>query len=261
MSETVRTLQRRFARLLFDEAEATSFSAEVRSDELASAEERLSVYAHMYRARLIEVLGEVYPLTRALVGEDELDTLAARYVHAHPSRTPSLRAYGGELSRFLAEHEVRPAAAASLAALEWARYDVFDALDEPVLTREHMAALGPEAIAGVRLRSVVASALVPCTHTIDALYLAVSAGEPPPAAAATPCVFLVWRESPQVFHRLVSSDEAALLRRVATGTTLGLLCEALAEKHAGSIEAAAAEVFALVGRWIADGLLAHVSDD
>jgi hypothetical protein len=260
MSETVRTLQRRFARLLFDEAEPATFSDEVRSDGIASADERLSVYAHMYRARLIEVLGEVYPLTRGLVGEDEFDALAARYVHAHPSRTPSLRAYGGELSRFLAEVEVAPAEAASLAALEWARYDVFDALDEPTLTREDMAALGP-GIATAPLRSIVASALVPCAHTIDALYLALAAGNTPPVAAATPCVLLVWRESPQVFHRVVSSREAELLRRVASGTTLGLLCEALAEKHAGSVEAAAAEVFALVGRWIADGLLAQASDD
>jgi hypothetical protein len=255
VSEAVRTLQRRFARLLFDEAEPTTFADEVRGDAIASAEERLSVYANMYRVRLIEVLGEVYPLTRALVGEDEFEALAARYVLVHPSRTPSLRDYGGELARFVSGVEDMPAAAASLAALEWARYDLFDVLDETTLTREDLAALGAD-IASAPLRRITASTLVECTHTIDALYLALTADETPPMAAGTPCTFLVWRETPQVFHRVVANDEAALLRRLAAGTTLGLLCEALAEKHAGAIEAAAAEVFALVGRWIADGLLA-----
>jgi hypothetical protein len=256
---SVRDLQRRFGSLLFDEASPDSLASEVVSDARASAEERIAIYAHMYSARLIEVLAEIYPLTQKLVGEDELASIAARYVRAHPSRTPSLRGYGAAMSQFLANPRSDlsvPPEAASLAALEWARYDVFDAVDQVTLTRERMAALG-EAVASAPLRRIAASVLVPVTHAIDATFRALDDAEAAPVAAAEPSTMLVWRESPLVFHRRVAPDEAALLALLGEGTTLGLLCEAMAERHPpDAVDAAAAEAFSLVGRWIADGVLA-----
>jgi hypothetical protein len=66
--------------------------------------------------------------------------------------------------------------------------------------------------------------------------------------------FLVWRQGAKVFHRALDAAEADAVMRLGRGTTLGLLCEARGSAHA-SVEDAAAEVFAWVGRWIADELL------
>lgn len=251
----LRTLQQTFAGVLIDGAPALALEKLVRADDRASAEERVAVYASMYRLRLIEVLGEVYPLTRVLVGEDAFDDIANAYVRAHPSRSPSLRAYGASFDAFLAKVADAHAHAAALARLEWARYDVFDAIDEPVLKREKLAVLAPEAIAEVHLRTIRASQIVACTHDVDGLYRALKEHpeDKPPDAPATPTTLLVWRDPPTIFHRPIGAREARMLALLSEGTSLGLLCEAMADGE--EISVAAAEVFGLVGRWIADGLL------
>jgi len=251
---SLRTLQQTFAGVVIDAAPALALEKLVRADARASAAERVAVYTEMYRLRLVEVLSEVYPLTRVLIGEDTFDAIANDYVRAHPSRSPSLRAYGSTFAAFLA-NAAEDVAAAALAGVEWARYDVFDAVDEPILKREKLAALSPEGIAALQLRTIKASLVVPCTHDLDALYRALKDpdGNTIPDAPAIPTTLLVWRDPPTIFHRLIAAKEAALLALVVEGTSLGLLCETMAGD--GDPNAAAADVFALVGRWIADGLL------
>ncbi len=56
-------------------------------------------------------------------------------------------------------------------------------------------------------------------------------------------------------HRTVDAEERDLLAEAAAGTTVQALCErlAIAEDEAG----AAQKVFHLLGRWLADGLVAR----
>jgi hypothetical protein len=245
-------LQRAFAAVLIDDGPRGALEAAVRGDERASAADRVAVYADMYRLRLLDVLAEVYPRTRELLGEARWDGLAEAYLRLHPSRSPSLRSFGDRLAAHLAAIEA-PVGAPALALLEWARYEVFDARDDKPLLRDQLTGLDAEAIAALPLRAHAASRLIACTHDADALYRGlVHDGA---AATARPTRLLVWRDALTVYHRAVPAGEAALLERVMSGTSLGLLCEAMAADQ--PVEAAAAEVFALVGRWIADGVLAE----
>jgi hypothetical protein len=208
---TLRELQRAFVGALVGDTDVAS----VLGDDRADAQTRLGVYRTMYRLRLVEVLAAIYPRTAEKLGTAWQD-LATHYIYAHPSRSPSLRSYGEHLADVLRGED------AALAALEWARYDVFDAVDELVLTAERARVV----IATVPLQRIAASALT-STH-------------------------LVWREGITVYDRVVGAEESRMLA-VLDGCTLAALCERVAGER--SVDEAAQLIFGYLGRWVADGLL------
>ena len=115
-----------------------------------SAAERLAIYANAYHTRLLECLGEVYPMLKRTLGEEAFDALAFGYLQDYPSRSYTLNELGRHFPGYLQEtrptaHEADaesvPAGSAGsqqgsmedwpdflvdLARLEWAIYDVFD---------------------------------------------------------------------------------------------------------------------------------------
>jgi hypothetical protein len=106
------------------------------------AASRLGIYAHAYYARLIECLGEVFPMLKKFLGDEVFDGFAFDYLQEFPSRSYTLHLLGRhfpdylEKSRPTAEREagVAPLEAGpdwpelliDLARLEWAIYEVFD---------------------------------------------------------------------------------------------------------------------------------------
>src|SRR5664279_4086210 len=54
-------------------------------DERAGADERVAVYAFMYRARLAEALESQFPRLAKLLGAEVFAELCDAYVDAHPS--------------------------------------------------------------------------------------------------------------------------------------------------------------------------------
>jgi hypothetical protein len=245
-------------------------TAIIASDARASAVDRLDVYANMYFFRILDVLRADYPKVAAVLGDAVFHNLATDYLPAHPSRHPSLRFVGAALPGFLGGHAVardRPWLP-ELAALEWARVDVFDRADTPTQTREALATVAPEAFAEIPLRTVAACALVPATHAVEETWRAVEAAgdadtetearphEPPRLADPTHAV-LVWRRGVSVQHRTIVGPERRALDALRAGTTFGALCAALADESE-SEEAAARLAVQLLGQWLADELLARV---
>jgi hypothetical protein len=231
----------------------------VAGDARASAVERLDVYANMYFFRILDVLHADYPKLRAVLGDDAFHNLATEYLAAKPSRHPSLRFVGAALPAFLAAHasgRERPWLA-ELAALEWARVDVFDREDEPPLTRETVAATPPDAFPELRLATLAALELVPAAWTVEATWRALEGGgdAAEPARAAPGHALVVWRRGVTVHHRAADAREAAALALVRGGATFGALCTALGETAASEEEAAGLAV-QLLGTWLADELLA-----
>jgi hypothetical protein len=227
-------------------------------DDRASAVERLDVYANMYFFRIRDVLADYFPKLRGVLGEAAFHDLVTGYLVAHPSRHPSLRNVGRALPAFLAAPA--PAARepwlAELAALEWARLDVFDRADAAPLSREALAALEPAAFATLPLALVPAHEVVPTRHAVEETWRALEAGGPavvPPAAAADHAL-LVWRRGVVVHHRPTAGPEAAALAVARDGCTFGALCAELGRDRPD--DEAAGLAAGLLGRWIADELLA-----
>jgi hypothetical protein len=239
------------------EAEAAAGALAV-GDARASAVERLDVYANMYFFRILDALRADYPKLLAVVGDDAFHDLATGYLLAHPSRHPSLRFVGAAMPAFVAQHGLardRPWLA-ELAALEWARVDVFDRPDAAPLAREALAAVAPDDFASIALAPVPAFALVPVSWNVEQLWReiedgAADAGTPAPAGHT----LVVWRRGVTVHHRAADGDEALALAQLADGTTFGALCATLAERL-GADDAAAARAVQLLVGWLADELLA-----
>jgi Putative DNA-binding domain len=230
----------------------------VRGDARASAEERLAVYEFMCRARFGEALASQFPRLAAGLGAEAFADLVADYLADRPSRHPSLREIGRHLPDWLAATRAERPAVAALAALEWARTDVFDLADENVTTLESLRAFPPERFAELPLTLIAAHRFVEVGGGTEALWDGLGAGAPVELdtsfAEATGAVLLVWRQDIAVYHRAVAPDEREALALVAAGTQFGVVCERLAAVHGE--ETAAARAFAWLSTWIADGLLA-----
>jgi hypothetical protein len=221
----------------------------VSSDARRGPAMRLQVYEEMYYLRLREALAAYYPCTAGALGE-RFDDVARAYLSCHPSRHPSLRELGDRLPAFL--RDTSPAAVGrpwlwELAALERARLDVFDALDQPLLSRAGLAALPPAGFAALSVELATAQRRLTCAWDVTRLF-----------AAATDAVsgrfqVLVGRRGAHVYHRRLDALEADLLSRLSIAAPFGQVCEWIAEQVG---EERAAEVgCALLARWGDDELL------
>jgi hypothetical protein len=211
----------------------------------------LGIYAYAYGARLHEALRQDHPKLEAALGAEAFAALVAGYVAARPPRSFTLRDLGVDLARYLddaatAPTPLAPPWAGDLARLERARVEVFDGPDHAALTRDHVAALGPEAIADLHLAWVPASAVVPLAWSVDAVWSALVDATTPPAAVAAPRTALVWRRDLEVIHRTLDPDEAAVAPRLVAGATFAEVCGALAEL----VDDPAPRALALLLRWL-----------
>ena len=219
---------------------------------------RAAIYADMYFLRLQEVLRETFPKLRAVLGDDDFGALCIDYLDACPSRHPSLRFLGNRLAAFLAapadahpRTPELPAWAADLAALEWARHDVFDAADAPLWTIAELQALAPAEFATLPLRLAPGQRRVAVNHAVEEVWRALQKHQPAGGAPPRAGSLLVWRQETIVYHRRLDVPEAALLDQLAAGTSFGAICEQIA----GQASDPAAVAFKLLARWISDGLL------
>lgn len=113
-------------------------SVVTRSRKLDAAD-RLAIYANAYYARLLDCLGEVFPILKRTLGEEVFNGFGFGYLQSYPSQSYTLQHLGQHFITYL--DETRPdnsdsdsdSAAGNwteflidLARLEWTIYDVFD---------------------------------------------------------------------------------------------------------------------------------------
>jgi len=238
--------------------------AAIAGDERASAVERLDVYANMYFFRILDVLRGDYPKVLAVIGDDAFHNLTTDYLQAHPSRHPSLRFVGAALPAFLRAHalsEARPWLH-ELAALEWARVDVFDRADTATLTEAAVHAVSADDFGSIALAPIAALELLPTAFAVGETWRDVEdeRSPTPPRAAPDGQALLVWRRGITVYHRVASPFEHQALRLfLGARTTFGALCAALADGTVGpprTDDQAAIDAVELLSQWLADELLA-----
>lgn len=217
------------------------------------AAHRLRIYADAYRLRLVEVLGNDFPMTRDTLGEGDFAGFAERYLQAHPSTLPSVRHLGSAFAGWLETQADAPPGLHELARFEWLQSAVFDAIDTTALGIDDIAALPVDAWPSLRPR------LRPCVQLLDTERLAIDEGAPTLADGDSPIRWLLWRDADGDVHwRSLEADEAEALHAVSADASFGELCEALSALHGedGALRAAS-----LLKRWLADGLLAAGAND
>jgi len=226
----------------------------------ASAETRLRVYADAVRLRFLEVLGEDYPGVRDMLGETAFERLGRAYADAHPSRHRSIRWFGRELPGFV--HRTSPwreqPVIGEMAAFEWAKGEVVDAADSPVVQVEDIAAIPADRWGSIQPRTVAALRRLPLAWNVPALWSAIDAGETPPAPTRLDHAadWLVWRETVRIRWRSIDSHEAWALDACSNGADFDFICGGLCERVGG--DAAALRAATYLKQWATDGLLASV---
>lgn len=230
---------------------------------LADAPTRLAVYGNAYRARLTEALASNYPALAQLLGTEDFGALAAAYIAAHLSRWPSIRFYGGELSRFLgADPRYRAAPVlAELAAWEWSMTEVFDAADASAVTAQVLARVRPEHWSGLRFELHPAVRRLDLRWNVPPLWKALTGGTERPVSqvAAEPRAWLLWREGLRIVFRSLETAEAAALDGLRDGRSFGDVCLALCA-WAGDEEAPALAA-AYLRAWVESGLIAALRSE
>ena len=222
----------------------------VASDARLDAVGRLEIYADMYRERLRAALAATFPLIAKHLGPEGFAEMAEGYFAVYPSRSPSLRDCGAGFGAFLASR--RAGWLSDLARLEWARHDVFDAADEPILDLASVQALGEAGLAELQLRLVAAQRRLRVAHAVVPAWRALADGADAGAPTRAPGTVLVWRYGVSVFHRALGDEEAYALSLAAGGLRFGALCETLDPTGDADAPLLAAE---LLLRWLTDGLL------
>ena len=209
-----------------------------------AAEERLAIYANMYEARLLEALRADFSQVETYLGSAQFETAAMAYIRRHPPRHYSVSALGANFSRFLAH--IGTGVAADLAALAWARWEAWVAVDVPPVSVQQLAqhASPPEAC----LKFAPTLRIVRARCDVAAHWRAAAEGTTIATTAAHAVTTVaVWRSKHEVCHTTLSPDEAQALRWARAGAPLARVCEAF-----GGPDPIAAAWLA-VGGWFADG--------
>ena len=252
------SLQRSFQAYVLGERPV--LPATVAGTGAASAQERMHVYSNAIRIRFLEVLGEDYPGLLGLAGDDEFRNLGLSYADAHASTHPSIRWFGSHLPSFLSSRAPWRdyPVLGEMARFEWAKSELMDAPDSPVVAIEDIAAIPAGQWAGMRPRLKPAVRRLTLEWNVSKLWKALDRGEAPPAPAraAQPVDWLLWREDLHVRWRSVEPDEAWALRRCADGETFGSICAGLCERTGEDVAALRAATY--LKQWAADTVLEAV---
>ncbi len=234
-----------------------------------SAAERLAVYANAYYARLIECLGEVYPLTRKALEEEAFADLAVDYLQQHPSRSYTLHALGRHFPEYL--ENIRPERAApdgpdwadfvrDLARFEWLIYEVFDGPGT-----EKMAPFPAQSLLDVpvarwselRLETAPCLRLLRTEFPINDYFTAArhsTSEEAPPAPDPGVSHVALTRRDYVVRRHSLSAVQYEILTRLQAGVDLGqALQEVLARETSDSADTSTEPVRTWFGHWMQEG--------
>ncbi|MGO9422701.1 HvfC/BufC N-terminal domain-containing protein [Roseiarcus sp.] len=144
-------LQRAFAAALLNPA--VEPSREFVGPDREASERRFAVYRNNVVVGLIDAIGDNFPVTRRIVGEDFFRAMARAYVTAEPPRSPVLLDYGETFPDFVAAFEPADPLPylADVARIERAWTEAYHAADAQPLTAEAFAPLTPCDAVGLRL--------------------------------------------------------------------------------------------------------------
>ncbi len=224
------------------------------SDEFRQT--RLDIYRDAYRLRLIEVLGNDFPVLKSYAGEEWFEATVTDYIAAHPSVFRNVRWFGAAFPGFLREqpgNAARPEFA-DLARFEWTLGLAFDASDQDATGFAEVAAVAAEAWADLRFRAHPSLHLLDLRTNAVAIWKSVSdnEAESAPAAASDPMAWAIWRKDLSPYFRSLAPDEAWAVSAMRSGSSFGEICAGLCDWVAE--EEAAPRAAQLLRGWVDEGV-------
>jgi hypothetical protein len=193
--------------------------------------QRLGIYRNAYQVRLIDALGDTYPVLHGLLGDDTFFALGEAFVAAQPSVHRSIRWYGRELADFLEKqppYREQPILA-EVALLEWTLAEVFDAANAEPLARSALSAVDPSEWSGLKFEFHPSLRRLELQWNTTAVWQAMSREETPPTPALgpAPVPWLLWRQDLQNYFRSMTAAESIALDAALRGRNFGEICDVL----------------------------------
>ncbi len=218
---------------------------------------RADIYADMYFCRLCDILRDDYSKVLGLLGEGPFRTLVREYLDSHPSRYASVRHVGAHVPEFLKVHRFAKSLPylENLAALEWARVEVFDRKDAAPIAPEALASLTPQEWPGSTFAPIPSFHLLRSAYPVHEIWMAIEKGREIPVIESAPTALAIWRQEFTVYHRPIEEQEAQGLELLAWGEPFAAICEALAEGIDGVAQAGEKAMLTLL-QWVRDGMIA-----
>lgn len=219
----------------------------------ADAQPGLIVYQNNYRAALMTCLEESFAQTAAYLGTAAFRAAAARHIDDCPPSSWSLDHYAAHFPAALAAAFPSDREIAELAMLELALSDAFVGPDCEALDAADLPGLDWDRVI---VRWVPTAGVLRFDTNAAGIWSALSAGtSTPPAAGPLPASVLVWRFQETSCFRTLDAVEADVAPLMLDGVGFSDLCALLIAKlgEEAGIEAAGS----LLGRWVADGLIAR----
>lgn len=215
----------------------------------------LAVYLNNYRSQLLACLTSSYPAVRALIGDAGFDAVAAMHIDACAPHSWTLDAYADGFPRALSGAFPTEPHIGELAQLELALATAFVAADAAPVDSARLADVDWD---GAVLQLAPHFMLLPMTTNAGALWTAINDSQPLPRAErlAETEWLAVWRSGFRTRFRIAAPSEATVFAGVGAGSPFGRICTGLV--LALGEEAGTAAAGAVLGQWLADGLIVAV---
>ena len=253
-----------FARAVMDGVGIDEAPRRLTAGPKQSATERLDIYRRGYEARLVECLADDYPVLKRALGVDAFESLCRRYVEHHPSRSPNLNRFGGQMAAFCRDELEGPASkrafATDLASLEWAIVEVIHAPRSEPLTLERFSQVPPDGWGGACLEANTAFRLLELEYPVNAYFQAVLDGADPVAPGPAWSATLVYRSGTTIWRTDLAAPAFEVLSGLVAGETLAAsLSRAEVELAKLDPAEASGRVARWFREWVADGLFVRVA--
>jgi hypothetical protein len=215
----------------------------------------LAIYHNAYHVQLADCLSETFTHTLAWLGGYAFVEAASKHIECTPPSGWTLDAYGEGFDRTLATLYPNDPEVAELARLEWLLSKAFAAEDANALPNSAIAGIDWDNAA---LNFTPTLQTVPTMTNAGAIWSALTAGDPPPAAVLLPepATMLVWRQGFTPCFRTIDALEHQAIMMTAAATSFADLCAMLVEELGEKNGLAFAGQ--MLGQWFADGLIHEV---
>ena len=134
--------------------------------------EHLLIYRRAILGTLVRALGNIYPVSRRLLGQQFFDAMARVYARETPSRSPDLARYGEDFFRFIANFE--PAAELpylpDVAKLEWHWHRAFHAADEADIDFATLSEVAETDMSRIVFRLPVSASLLASDYPVHRIW-------------------------------------------------------------------------------------------
>ncbi|NQV83655.1 MAG: putative DNA-binding domain-containing protein [Rhodospirillales bacterium] len=187
----------------------------------------LAVYRNNVFAQLTEVLSDLYPVVKMLVGDEFFAHTAKEFIRSHPPHSPVLAEYGGDFPEFM--DGFVPAESVpylgGVARLELARYQALSAPDAEPLAAEALKDIPPERLGQVQFKFHPSVRLLRSIFPVEDIWNAHQNGGEPDGTldiSARDTCCLVFRPEYEVETRVLSFEAFEFVSRLFGGETLAL---------------------------------------